>query len=91
MYTVARGRASSMSFRFADLLKGRVAERVITSLFERGGYRVTRLGIEELFDEIKYLDRDRYVSLGLPDQIRTLPDLLVADPGVTWVKLIEVK
>jgi hypothetical protein len=24
-------------------------------------------------------------------QLRSIPDLLVADPGVTWVKLIEVK
>jgi hypothetical protein len=58
---------------------------------ERGGYRVTRLGVEEVFDEVKYLGREQYLALGLPDGIRTLPDLLVTDPGVTWARLIEVK
>ena len=75
----------------ANMLRGRLAERILTILLERGGYRVTRMGIEELFDEVKYLDREQYLALGLPEQLRTLPDLLVADPGVTWAKLIEVK
>jgi hypothetical protein len=79
------------SLTFANVLHGRLAERILTSLLERGGYRVTRLGIEELFDEVKYLDRERYLALGLPEHLRTLPDLLVADPGVTWSKLVEVK
>jgi hypothetical protein len=34
-------------------------------LFERGGYRVTRLGIEELFGEIKHLDVEQYHALAL--------------------------
>jgi hypothetical protein len=75
----------------ANLLRGRLAVQILTTLLERSGYRVTRLGIEELFDEVKYLDRQHYLALGLPEQLRTLPDLLVADPGVTWAKLIEVK
>jgi len=41
--------------RFSSLLKGRLAERILVTLLEQGGYRVTRLGIEELFDEVKYL------------------------------------
>lgn len=76
---------------FASLLKGRLAERIIVTLLERGGFRVTRLGIEELFDEIKYLPRDQYLGLGLPPQLRTLPDLLVADPRVSWAKMLEIK
>ena len=82
---------SSPSFSLANILRGRLAERIFTVLLERGGYRVTRLGIEELFDEVKYLDRDHYLALGLPEHLRTLPDLLVADPGVSWAKLVEVK
>jgi hypothetical protein len=78
-------------FPLINLLRGRLAERILTILLERGGYRVTRFGIEELFAEVKYLDREQYLALGLPEQLRTLPDLLVADPGVTWAKLIEVK
>jgi hypothetical protein len=76
---------------FASILKGRLAERIVVSLLERGGFRVTRLGIEELFDEIKYLGREEYLALGLPSQLRTLPDLLVADPGVTWAVMMEIK
>jgi hypothetical protein len=81
----------SAPFSLQNLLRGRLAEQILTVLLERAGYRVTRLGIEVLFDEVKYLDRERYLGLGLPEQLRTLPDLLVADPGVTWAKLIEVK
>ncbi len=76
---------------FASVLKGRLAERIVVSLLERGGFRVTRLGIEELFDEIKYLERDQYLKLGLPPQLRALPDLLVADPHVTWARMLEIK
>lgn len=30
-------------------------------------------------------------SLGLPNELRSLPDLLIADPVVTWARLVEVK
>ncbi len=64
-------------FPLTNLLRGRMAERILTVLSERGGYRVTRLGIEELFgrsDEkigehpklLKYLDQEEYLALGLP-------------------------
>jgi hypothetical protein len=81
----------SKSLSLANLLRGELAERILTLCLERSGYRVKRLGIEELFGEVKYLDQERYLGLGLPMQLRNLPDLLVADPGVTRVKLIEVK
>lgn len=76
---------------FGNVLRGSLALRILTVLLERAGYRVTRLGVEELFDEVKGMDREQYLGIGLPEQLRTLPDLLVADPGVTWAKLIEVK
>lgn len=76
---------------FASMLKGRIAERIVVTLLERGGFRVTRLGIEELFDEIKYLPREQYLSLGLPNRLRGLPDLLVADPKVSWAAMLEIK
>jgi hypothetical protein len=59
----------STSFSLQNLLRGRLAEQILTVL----------------------LDLERYLALGPPEQLRTLPDLLVADPGVTWAKLIEVK
>jgi len=36
-----------MPIDFVNLIKGRVTQTLLMALFERGGYRVTRLGIEE--------------------------------------------
>jgi len=83
--------SSSRPLPLVNVMRGRLAERILTILLERGGYRVTRLGIEELFDEVKQLNIERYLGLGLPERLRTLPDLLVADAGVTWARLVEVK
>jgi hypothetical protein len=80
-----------MVMDFSNVLRGRIAERILVTLLERGGYRVTRLGIEELFDEVKYLPQSEYLALHLPVELRTLPDLLVADAKVSWAKLVEVK
>lgn len=82
---------SAVGLSFSSVLKGRLAERIVVTLLERGGFRVTRLGIEELFDEIKYMQREQYLNLGLPQELRTLPDLLVADPKVSWAVMLEVK
>lgn len=79
------------SFQFGNVLRGRMAERILVTLLERGGYRVTRLGIEEIFDEIKILGQKDYLALGLPEALRALPDILVADPKVTWAALVEIK
>jgi hypothetical protein len=76
---------------FASVLKGRVAESILIALLERSGYRVTRLGVEVLFDEVKHLGFDEYQRLGLPPQLRSLPDLLVADAEVENAYLVEVK
>ena len=76
---------------FASVLKGRVAESVLIALLERSGYRVTRLGVEVLFDEVKHLDFQEYQRLNLPVQFRSLPDLLVADAEVEHAYLVEVK
>jgi hypothetical protein len=76
---------------FSHVLRGRVAERILVTLLERGGFRVTRLGIEELFDEVKYLSMQEYLKLGLSKALRALPDLLVADAQISWAALVEVK
>lgn len=81
----------SHSFTLANKLRGRLAKQVLKILLEHHGYRVSQLGIEELVQEVKYLGRDQYLSLGIPDQLRTIPDLLAADPGMTWAMLVEVK
>jgi hypothetical protein len=80
-----------MTLQFTNVVKGHVTQTLLTTLLERGGYRVTRLGIEELFGEIKYLEMQQYLALNLPLQLRYLPDLLVAELDMTNVFLVEVK
>jgi hypothetical protein len=77
--------------QFSSIVKGRIAESLIIALLERMGYRVTRLGVEVLFDEVKHLDVSQYKNLNLPPQLRTLPDLLVADAEIEHAYLVEVK
>ena len=76
---------------FKNLVKGQLTQSLVKVLLERAGYRVTRLGVEELFSEIKYLSMEQYLSLDLPLNLRDLPDLLVAEPDMQKVFLVEVK
>jgi hypothetical protein len=80
-----------MSLEFTNIIKGAVTQTLLSVLFERGGYRVTRLGIEELFSEIKHIELSNYVNLNLPMQLRSLPDLLIAETDMSHVFLVEVK
>jgi hypothetical protein len=80
-----------MTFDFTNTLKGVVTQTILKALFERGGYRVTGLGIEELFSEVKHIDLQQYQNLSLPLQLRYIPDLLVAEIDMTHVFLVEVK
>jgi hypothetical protein len=80
-----------MAFEFTNTLKGVVTQSILKALLERGGYRVTRLEIEELFSEIKHINLQQYQSLNLPLQLRFLPDLLVAEVDMTHVFMVEVK
>jgi hypothetical protein len=76
---------------FSNLVKAQVTQSVLSALLVQWGYRVTRLGIEELFAEVKYIDLPKYLSLDLPPQLRTLPDLLVATLDMSQAFLVEVK
>jgi hypothetical protein len=80
-----------MTLEFSNVLKGVVTQTLLKALLERGGYRVTRLGIEELFAEVKHLDLQQYLRLQLPIQLRSLPDLLVAELDMSHVFLVEAK
>ena len=42
-----------MTMQFVNIVKAQITQTLLASLLERGNYRVTRLGIEELFGEIK--------------------------------------
>jgi hypothetical protein len=76
---------------FSNIIKGQVAQTLVKILLERAGYRVTRLGIEELFQEVVHLDAGQYANLNLPENLRFLPDLLVADSTIEKAFLVEVK
>ena len=72
-------------------LKGKTTEALAHIIFERGGYRVARLGVEELFREVKVLDAKQYLALCLEPALRTIPDLLVSDSGLTCAYQVEIK
>jgi hypothetical protein len=80
-----------MTMQFVNIAKAQITQTLLATLLERGGYRVTRLGIEELFGEIKYLDLPSYMELKLPLQLRSLPDLLIANIETNKVYMVEVK
>jgi hypothetical protein len=76
---------------FGDVVKAQLTQAALTALLERGGYRVVRLGIEELLVEVKSQGLAQYRSLALPQRLRCLPDLLVASPDGRPALLVEVK
>ena len=80
-----------MAIAFHSRVKGGLTQNLLTSILEHGGYRVTRLGIEELFGEVKHMDVQAYLNLHLPKRLRTLPDLLVATRDLSQAFLVEVK
>lgn len=80
-----------MAIDFRDAVKAQIAQAVLAALLERCGYRITRLGIEELFREVKFKELAQYRELALPAQLRCLPDLLVASPAENRALLVEVK
>lgn len=80
-----------MTIPFGDAVKAQITQTVLSTLLERGGYRVIRLGIEELFGEVKSRELEQYRALHLPLPLRYLPDLLVASLEASQTFLVEVK
>lgn len=80
-----------MPLEFTNVIKSVVTQGTLAVLLEQGGYRVTRLGIEELFGEVKHLDAKEYLGLKLPPALRYLPDLLIADLDMRNAFMVEVK
>ncbi|PLA73971.1 hypothetical protein CYQ88_08380 [Hydrogenovibrio sp. SC-1] len=76
---------------FSNIVKGQVAQSLVKTIFETGGYRVSRLGVEEVFKEVTHLEYRQYQALKLPLALRTLPDFLVATPDIDKAWLLEVK
>src|SRR6266446_8218665 len=80
-----------MTLLFPNVVKSQITQSLIKTLFERAGYRVTRLGVEELFVEVTQLDEKQYKMLNLPLALRYLPDFLIADSTLNKAFLLEVK
>ncbi|MBE0471931.1 MAG: hypothetical protein IBX55_20785 [Methyloprofundus sp.] len=77
--------------RLDNLIKGQVTQSMVKSILESAGYRVSRLGVEEIFTEVTHLDYKQYEELNLPIELRSLPDLLVATATIDKAWLVEVK
>lgn len=75
----------------ARSLKGKTTETLANIIFERGGYRVARVGIEELFREVKVLNAEQYASLNLEPALRTIPDLIISDHNLSVAFQVEIK
>lgn len=71
--------------------KGRFAETIVSTLLEYAGYRVIRLGVEEVVSEVKASTARNEHTLQLPKQLSTAPDFLVVDPATGVTILLEVK
>jgi len=76
---------------FAETIKSQVTQSLLMAMLENAGYLVSRLGVEERLAEVKYLSKPEYDRLALPQQLRLLPDLLVAAPDLSAAHLVEVK
>ena len=79
-----------MALPLDRLVKGQLTQTLFCSLLERGGYRITRLGLEELLYELRLLSREQYLTLGLPENLRSLPDFLFSTKDLTQAWLVEV-
>jgi hypothetical protein len=71
--------------------KGRFAETIVSTILEYAGYRVLRLGVEEMVSEVKAGVARGEWALRLPEQLSAAPDFLVVDPRSGECTLLEVK
>jgi hypothetical protein len=76
---------------YINRLKGAVTQVLLKSLLEDAGYRIVPLGIESVLREVATLPKADYVNLGLPIQLRKLPDFFVASHEIDKTWLVEVK
>ena len=76
---------------FSAKLKGNLTENICVSILEDAGCRVTHFGIEKTLKDLSFLTQDKYLSLGLTDTLRHMPDLIVTALDMIAVWLVEVK
>lgn len=76
---------------YPNRLKGSVTQSLVRALLSDAGLSVVPLGIEEVIREMAGLDVQRYAALGLPMQLRKMPDFFVANADRSKSWLVEVK
>jgi hypothetical protein len=76
---------------YTNRLKGAVTQVLLKSLLEDAGYRIVPLGIEAVLREVASLPKEDYLKLGLPIQLRKLPDFFVSNNAIDKTWLVEVK
>jgi hypothetical protein len=76
---------------YPNRLKGSVTQSLVRALLSDAGLSVVPLGIEEVIREMADLDAQRYADLGLPMQLRKMPDFFAANADRSKSWLIEVK
>lgn len=76
---------------FTNRLKGNITQGLLETLLEDVKYRIVPLGIEEVVREVKSIDPESYLRMGLSKTLRRLPDFFVALPDLSQSWLVEVK
>ncbi len=80
-----------MSLPLGNKVKGQLTQSLLSALLEGAGYRITRLGIEDVFYELRLLNEKDYLALALPQTLRSLPDFVVSTKDLKEAHLVEVK
>lgn len=76
---------------FDNRIKGHVTQSLVKALLEDAGYITIPLGIETVVREVISLSKCEYSELGLPNQLRTMPDFLITNKSYDKSYLLEVK
>lgn len=79
----------SQNLPFDNKLKGNITQVILKTLLEDVGYNVVPFGVEEVFREIKELEKEQVIEL--PTTLRKMPDFIVINQDKTKVFMVEVK
>ena len=72
-----------------DIIKGRIAESIITEMFSEMGYKVVRFGYENIMPELA--NKHSLIKGRVSDEIRSMPDFVVVDKKNNYAYYLEVK
>lgn len=72
-------------------IKGAIALEIVSAILLDAGFRILRLGVEELIPSIKTASQNAYRKLDLSRTLTSTPDLLVIAPREEGSVVTEVK